>query len=93
MLNGPMLHDVLLEYRLLNGLMQDTSTLSSASLMLQELLVDPVVAADGHTYERHEITEWLKTKDSSPMTNERMEHKYLIPNLALRAIMDAYFGC
>ena len=50
------------------------------------------MAADGHTYERHDITEWLVKSDTSPMTNERMEHKHLIPNLALRAVMDAYFG-
>lgn len=54
--------------------------------------MDPVVAADGHTYERSDIEEWLKNNDTSPMTNERMEHKLLIPNLALRAVMDAYYG-
>lgn len=54
--------------------------------------MDPVVAADGHTYERHDITAWLEKNDTSPMTNEIMEHKHLIPNLALRAVMDAYFG-
>lgn len=97
LLNGLLLNDPLHSGPMLNNLQfwcKDTiMTLITFALMLQELLVDPVVAADGHTYERHEITEWLKTKDSSPMTNERMEHKYLIPNLALRAIMDAYFGC
>ena len=61
-------------------------------LAVQELLDDPVVAADGHTYEKKHITEWLQKSDTSPMTNERMEHKHLIPNLALRAVMDAYFA-
>jgi len=59
---------------------------------VQELLRDPVVAADGHTYERQHIKEWLQKSDTSPMTNEPMDHKHLIPNLALRAVMEAYFG-
>ncbi|KAL3146353.1 hypothetical protein ABBQ32_003043 [Trebouxia sp. C0010 RCD-2024] len=57
-----------------------------------ELLHDPVVAADGHTYERQHITEWLQKSSTSPMTNERMEHKHLIPNRVLREVMDAYFA-
>ena len=51
-----------------------------------------MVAADGHTYERQHIAEWLQKSDTSPMTNAPMEHKLLTPNLALRAVMDAYFG-
>lgn len=61
-------------------------------LYVQELLHDPVVAADGHTYERQHIAEWLMKSNTSPMTNETMDHKHLIPNLALRAVMDAYFA-
>ena len=61
-------------------------------LCVQELLRDPVVAADGHTYERQHIFEWLQKSNTSPMTNEPMDHQHLIPNLALRAVMDAYFG-
>lgn len=57
-----------------------------------EVLKDPVVAADGHTYERQHITEWLQKSDTSPMTNETMEHKHLTPNFALVGIMQAYFG-
>ena len=51
-----------------------------------------MVAADGHTYERQHITEWLQKSDTSPMTNETMEHKHLTPNFALVGIMQAYFG-
>ncbi len=29
------------------------------ALLLQELFEDPVVAADGHTYERASIEDWL----------------------------------
>jgi hypothetical protein len=51
----------------------------------QELMDDPVVAADGNTYERAAITQWLATHDTSPMTNARMTHKELTPNLAVRS--------
>lgn len=51
-----------------------------------------MVAADGHTYEKEQIDAWLQKSNTSPMTNEPMDHKHLIPNLALRAVMDAYFG-
>ncbi|KAK9816505.1 hypothetical protein WJX72_001230 [[Myrmecia] bisecta] len=35
-----------------------------------EVYEDPVVAADGHTYERSAIAEWFSRHDTSPMTNE-----------------------
>jgi hypothetical protein len=33
-------------------------------------MVDPVVTADGHTYERVAIEQWLQMHDMSPMTGE-----------------------
>ena len=33
-----------------------------------EIMEDPVVAADGHTYERTAIAEWLEHHDLSPLT-------------------------
>ena len=35
-------------------------------------LVEPVVAADGHTYEKRQLQRWLAKKCTSPMTNEPM---------------------
>lgn len=46
-------------------------------------MVDPVVAADGHTYERTAIARWLKTSDKSPMTGSILVHKELVPNYGL----------
>ena len=34
----------------------------------QELFEDPVVAADGHSYDRHAIEAWLSGQSTSPMT-------------------------
>ena len=46
----------------------------------QELMRDPVVAADGRTYERAQIAEWIRSHNTSPMTNERLDHKHLCSN-------------
>ncbi|KAH8972193.1 hypothetical protein BDL97_02G183200 [Sphagnum fallax] len=36
----------------------------------QEVMQDPVITADGHTYERSAILRWLQTHDTSPITGE-----------------------
>lgn len=45
-----------------------------------------------YTYERKGIQDWLKMKDTSPMTNEPMESKDLVPNRALRAIIRVLYA-
>jgi hypothetical protein len=54
------------------------------------LMNDPVVAADGHTYNRHDIENWLKQHNTSPHTNEPFEHKLLIPNITVRRQIIAW---
>jgi len=49
-----------------------------------EIFTDPVIAQDGHTYERTAITEWFKHNDISPMTREKIG-KVLITNHAKRS--------
>jgi serine/threonine protein kinase len=57
--------------------------------ILQEVMMDPVVASDGYTYDRKAIEMWISMKDKSPMTNLRLQSRSLIPNHSLRsAIMD-----
>jgi hypothetical protein len=46
-------------------------------------MVDPVVAADGHTYERRAIQRWLHESDKSPLTGAVLEHKNLVVNYVL----------
>jgi len=46
-------------------------------------MTDPVIAADGHTYEKEAIQAWLHQHSSSLVTGKALEHKYLIPNLVL----------
>ena len=45
-----------------------------------QLLVDPVFASDGFTYEREAIELWLKGHDTSPRTGQPLESKTVIPN-------------
>mmetsp|Transcript_16436 Transcript_16436/g.48706 ORF Transcript_16436/g.48706 Transcript_16436/m.48706 type:complete len:92 (+) Transcript_16436:415-690(+) len=52
-----------------------------------ELLEDPVVTADGQTYERHAITNWLARHDTSPLTGEMLEHTRLTPNVMARSLI------
>jgi hypothetical protein len=51
---------------------------------------DPVVAADGRTYNRADIERWLKQHETSPLTNEPLEHKMLIPNMAVRRQINTW---
>ena len=45
---------------------------------------DPVVAADGHTYERAAIERWMAKKMMSPKTGEALESPTIFPNHAMR---------
>jgi hypothetical protein len=54
------------------------------------LMQDPVVAADGHTYNREDIENWFKEHSTSPHTNEEFEDKVLRPNIAIRKLLVAW---
>ena len=54
----------------------------------QQVMSDPVSCADGHTYERAAIEEWLARNHRSPLTNAKLAHKKLVPNHALRGIIE-----
>ena len=50
-------------------------------------MVDPVIAMDGHTYERIYIETWFKKKSTSPMTGLSID-KHLVPNHTLRKLIN-----
>lgn len=50
--------------------------------------MDPVIAADGFTYERSAIEDWLSRKKTSPMTNQPLLHSDLVPNHAVRGALQ-----
>ena len=47
-------------------------------------MVDPCLCADGHSYERRAIAHWFASHSTSPLTNQRLDSKDVIPNHALR---------
>ena len=55
-----------------------------------EMMRDPVFAADGHTYERDAISKWLEKRQTSPLSNEPLPHGTLVPNRALKGLIDKW---
>lgn len=54
-----------------------------------EYFVDPVIAADGHTYEREALLTWLASKNKSPITGLPLDRNApLIPNHTLRSFIQ-----
>ncbi|CAH0483010.1 unnamed protein product [Peronospora belbahrii] len=51
-------------------------------------MLDPVVAADGHSYEREAILQWFKTSDISPMTGMHIPTKQVFSNFTLRQLSE-----
>ncbi|TKW31971.1 hypothetical protein SEVIR_2G140900v4 [Setaria viridis] len=59
--------------------------------ILQDVMRDPLIAADGFTYEAEAIREWLDSgHGTSPMTNLELPHRDLLPNHALRSAIQEW---
>lgn len=54
-----------------------------------EQLANPVITADGQSYEEKAIADWLVLHDTSPTTGRILPHKDVIPNYQLKALIDA----
>jgi hypothetical protein len=50
----------------------------------------PVIAADGHTYEREAIKKWLNEHKTSPTTNLVLHHTHVIPNHSLKSAIEEF---
>lgn len=46
---------------------------------------DPVLCADGYSYERTDIKKWMQKSNISPYTGQTLQHKLVVPNHALRS--------
>lgn len=57
-----------------------------------QMMHEPVLASDGVTYERVAIERWLVEHVTSPMTNTPLTSTDLIPNRALRSIIERASG-
>lgn len=52
---------------------------------------DPHVAADGFSYEAGAIKKWLDSgHETSPLTNVKLPHRGLVPNRALRSVIQQW---
>ena len=56
----------------------------------QEVMKDPVICCDGHSYERNAIMRWLQNNNTSPMTNLIMDDTTMYPNISLRQNIEEY---
>ncbi len=54
-----------------------------------QIMLDPVFASDGYTYERTEIEKHLAKSKTSPMTREPLDAK-LVPNRTLKSDIIAF---
>ena len=54
-----------------------------------ELMSNPVVAEDGHSYDRNAIEHWFLVHNTSPMTNLAIGRN-LVPNIQLKKLIDIY---
>ena len=56
-----------------------------------ELMTDPVTIETGHTYERSSILKWLRAGNSiCPKTGEQVVSMDVVPNIALRRLIQQY---
>ena len=69
---------------------EDDAPASLTCPILCTVFEDPVFTADGMTYERAGIEQWLSTSRKSPMTNVPLPHTKLVPNLAMRRMVKAW---
>ncbi|XP_024458952.1 U-box domain-containing protein 34 isoform X2 [Populus trichocarpa] len=58
--------------------------------ILQDLMDDPYIAADGFTYEHRAIKAWLDRHNISPVTKLRFQHSILTPNHTLRSAIQEW---
>lgn len=55
-----------------------------------QIMEDPVVCADGHSYERRFLEAWFaRGNRTSPKTNLPLSHMQLVENIALRNMIEA----
>ena len=55
--------------------------------LLQESMTEPVIAADGHTYEKAALLDWLQTHNTSPVTGQCLPHARVVPNVLVKNLI------
>eukprot|EP00980_Cylindrotheca_fusiformis_P015178 scaffold4199_cov101-Cylindrotheca_fusiformis.AAC.6 len=57
--------------------------------LTRDVFVEPVIDAEGNTYERDAILEWLQHNDTSPITRNQLAEHHLVPNRVLKNLIAA----
>uniref|UniRef100_A0A7S4IJS0 U-box domain-containing protein n=1 Tax=Prymnesium polylepis TaxID=72548 RepID=A0A7S4IJS0_9EUKA len=65
---------------------------SSMCPITLELMADPCIAADGHSYERTSLERWFEHSSLSPVTGKVLLHRCIVPNHALRNLITESSG-
>lgn len=60
--------------------------------LTMETMYDPVLDAEGNTYERSALLEWLKKERTSPISRQPLSEQMLKPNIALRDSIHEFMG-
>lgn len=56
-----------------------------------DIMTEPVIAADGYTYEKTAIVKWLvERQNKSPITRQVIDPNILIPNRILKTLIENY---
>jgi serine/threonine protein kinase len=55
-----------------------------------DIMTDPVMLLDGHSYERKVIEDWLTRSGRSPLTNELLPHRTILDNYALKSAIESF---
>jgi F-box/WD-40 domain protein 7 len=58
-----------------------------------DIMVDPVILATGHTYDRQSIEYWIQQGNKTcPVTGMKLRHTEMTPNFALRSAIQEWAG-
>lgn len=60
--------------------------------LTMEVMFEPVLDAEGNTYERMAILEWLKQHPTSPVSRQPLSERMLNPNNSLREAIHEFMG-
>ena len=57
------------------------------AVYMQVAMMDPVIAGDGHTYERTAIQHCLQASSISPVTRVKLPHTRVVPNMLVKSAL------
>ena len=60
--------------------------------LVQKVMQNPCLAADGYSYEHDAIVMWLCDQNTSPVTKAQLRDKKLVPNLSLMSAIASWMA-